>query len=43
MAQNSNTGFARGNNLGIREAKGKYIMLLNNDTLVDADFAIPII
>ncbi len=27
-----NLGFAGGNNLGIQEAKGKYILLINNDT-----------
>ncbi len=27
-----NTGFSKGNNLGIRQASGKYILLLNNDT-----------
>ena len=27
-----NIGFAGGNNLGIKEAKGKYILLINNDT-----------
>ena len=27
-----NLGFAGGNNLGIKEAKGKYIFLINNDT-----------
>jgi GT2 family glycosyltransferase len=27
-----NTGFAGGNNLGIREASGKYLFLVNNDT-----------
>jgi GT2 family glycosyltransferase len=27
-----NTGFASGNNLGIKEAKGDYVFLLNNDT-----------
>ena len=27
-----NSGFAGGNNLGIKEAKGKYILLINNDT-----------
>ncbi|MGW8286376.1 MAG: glycosyltransferase family 2 protein, partial [Candidatus Deferrimicrobiaceae bacterium] len=31
----SNTGFAGGNNAGMREAKGKYVILLNNDTAVD--------
>ena len=29
-----NYGFAGGNNIGIREAKGDYILLLNNDTVV---------
>lgn len=29
-----NSGFAGGNNIGIREAQGEYIILLNNDTLV---------
>jgi GT2 family glycosyltransferase len=38
-----NLGFAGGNNLGIKEAKGDYIMLLNNDTVVDPDFAEPIV
>lgn len=27
-----NIGFSGGNNLGIKEAKGKYILLINNDT-----------
>ena len=29
-----NLGFAGGNNIGIKEAKGKYIFLLNNDTIL---------
>lgn len=29
-----NGGFAKGNNLGIRQTKGKYILLLNPDTLL---------
>ncbi len=32
----ANLGFSKANNLGIREAQGKYIMLLNSDTLVTA-------
>lgn len=28
-----NLGFAGGNNIGIKEAKGKYIFLVNNDTI----------
>ena len=38
----SNLGFAEGNNVGIRtvlhEAKSRYIMFLNNDTVVEPDF-----
>lgn len=30
-----NTGFAGGNNLGVKNCEGKYIALLNNDTKVD--------
>jgi len=33
----SNLGFARGCNRGIREAKGKYVLLLNPDTVVIKD------
>lgn len=33
-----NTGFAKGNNLGIKEAKGDYIILLNNDCIVENDW-----
>lgn len=32
-----NLGFAGGNNLGIEQAKGKYILLLNNDTYIEED------
>ena len=38
-----NLGFACGNNLGIRQAKGEYIMLLNNDTEVEPGFIEPLI
>ena len=33
IRSDKNLGFAGGNNLGIKEAKGKYIFLINNDTL----------
>jgi GT2 family glycosyltransferase len=33
-----NLGFAGGNNRGVKEAKGKYILLLNNDTKVTVSF-----
>jgi len=38
-----NIGFAAGNNLGIRVAKGKYYYLLNNDTEVTPNFLEPIV
>ncbi len=38
-----NLGFAGGNNLGIRKAKGEYFMLLNNDTEVDPGFLEPLV
>jgi len=31
----ANLGFAEGNNIGIRNSSGKYILLLNNDTKAD--------
>jgi GT2 family glycosyltransferase len=33
-----NLGFAEGTNAGIRQAKGEYILTLNNDTHVERDF-----
>lgn len=33
----TNTGYAKANNQGIKKAKGKYILLLNNDTVVHKD------
>lgn len=35
IRSNTNLGFAGGNNLGIRSAKGKYLYLINNDTVFD--------
>ncbi|KKQ24238.1 MAG: hypothetical protein US40_C0002G0068 [Candidatus Roizmanbacteria bacterium GW2011_GWC2_37_13] len=31
---NTNLGFGRGNNFGVKKAKGKYILLLNSDTII---------
>lgn len=33
-----NSGFAGGNNFGLRYTTGEYIVLLNNDTIVDKDW-----
>mgnify|MGYP002523481295 CR=1 FL=1 len=33
IRSNQNLGFAGGNNLGIKTAKGKYLYLINNDTV----------
>jgi GT2 family glycosyltransferase len=38
-----NLGFAGGNNLGIRQAKGIYVLLLNNDTEVEPGFLEPLV
>lgn len=33
-----NYGFAKGNNIGVTKSKCKYILLLNNDTVVDRNW-----
>ena len=38
-----NLGFAGGNNIGVKEAKGKYIFFLNNDTEVEPNFMEPLV
>ena len=46
LQSSSNRGYAAGNNLGIRVALTRgadYVLLLNNDTLVDANFLAPLV
>jgi len=38
-----NLGFAGGNNLGLRRAKGRYQLLLNSDTLIESDTLVKMI
>lgn len=38
-----NLGFAGGNNLAIRESKGEYLLMINNDTEVDPGFLEPLV
>lgn len=37
VANRDNVGFAKGNNQGIRIARGRYVLLLNSDTIVQPD------
>src|SRR5258705_10417374 len=37
IASKENTGFSKGNNIGIKRAKGEYILLLNSDALIEED------
>jgi GT2 family glycosyltransferase len=43
IRSDTNLGFAGGNNLGIRKAKGKYLFFLNNDTEVSKDCLEPLV
>ena len=38
-----NLGFAGGNNLAVKQAKGDYILFINNDTEVEASFLEPLV
>ncbi len=40
VRNNVNKGFAEGNNIGLKYAKGSFITLLNNDTVVEKDWII---
>mgnify|MGYP001571168366 CR=1 FL=1 len=39
----SNSGYVGGNNAGIKQALGKYLLILNNDTIVTPDFIEPLV
>lgn len=43
VRSNKNLGFAGGNNLGFEKSKGKYVLFLNNDTIIVEDFLTPLI
>ncbi len=38
LKNNKNYGFAKGNNIGIKKARGKFILILNYDTKLDKNF-----
>lgn len=38
VSMDTNTGFARGNNIGLKESSGELIVTLNNDTELDKDW-----
>lgn len=43
IRNDKNTGFAGGNNIGVQNTKGKYVVLLNIDTIVDRKWLTEII
>jgi len=43
IALDRNAGFAEANNIGVREAKGEFVALLNNDTVVDEHWLPPLL
>ena len=43
IQNNENLGFAGGNNLGIAQAKGEYLLFINNDVEVLPNFLEPLV
>ena len=43
LKSSQNLGFAGGNNLAVKEAKGAYLLFINNDTEVAPDFLTPLV
>ncbi len=43
ISLNRNAGFAEGNNIGVREARGEFVVLLNNDTEVEDNWLPPLL
>ena len=43
VANKENLGFSRGNNVGLREANGEYLVMLNNDTYVTQGWLVDLI
>ena len=43
IRSSENLGFAGGNNLGVAQAQGEYLLFLNNDTEVAPDFLEPLV
>ena len=43
ITNHENLGFAGANNIGIINSNGKYVLLLNNDTIVESDFLEPLV
>lgn len=43
IVSNENKGFAGGNNLAVHEAKGDFLLFINNDTEVEAGFLEPLV
>lgn len=43
IRSNKNLGFAGGNSLGIKQAQGKYLFFINNDTIIQEDHLVELL